>query len=88
MIGRIVKGVLRAAVAQPWDYQGEGAPDDWEMRVDQNATGNVHAVFNPYYREWTFYQGAELLFVSQDLADVDRHTRDWCPFLRMEDPDE
>src|ERR1044072_166946 len=29
----LIKKVLRAAVAQPWEYVGEGAPDDWEFRV-------------------------------------------------------
>lgn len=86
MIGRILKGVLRAAVAQPWEYVGEGAPDDWEFRVSEDE--QVLAVWNPSYGQWVIFKEVTVLAEVKSLTEMDRHTADWRQFLSVEDPDD
>lgn len=85
MIGKVLKAVARAAVAQPWDYQGEGAPGDWEFRV--NPEEDVIAFYNPDKGCWTFLSTFQVLAEETDLGAMDRHTQDWRQFLSVEDPD-
>lgn len=86
MIGRILKGVLRAAVAQPWEYVGEGAPDDWEFRVSPD--GKMIALWEPGNEPWFVMTAADMKGRFVSTRDMDRHTADWRQFLSVEDPDD
>jgi len=86
MIGKIVKGVLRAAVAQPWDYMSEGAPDDWEFRLSPDE--KTFAIYDPNRGEWYLIQSIQPVAVVHSLAEMDRNTEDWRQFLSVEDPDD
>lgn len=86
MIGRIVKGVLRAVVAQPWDYTGEGAPDDWEFRISPDE--ETLAVYNPNRGRWFLFHDVVVLAEVKSLNEMDNHTEDWRQFLSVEDPDD
>jgi len=88
MIGKVLKTVLRAAVAQPWDYQGEGAPGDWEFRLSPDEA--TYAVFDPRRGTWMFMNAGLLCPVAEveRQAEMDEHTGDWRQFLSVEDPDE
>ena len=46
----LLKKIVRAAVAQPWDYTGEGAPTEWEFRVSPDE--DMIAIWNPALGEW------------------------------------
>jgi hypothetical protein len=86
MIGKLLKGVLRAAVAQPWDYTGEGAPGDFEFRVSPDE--RTFAVWHPEVGRWEiidFPTGRKVAEATQ--AEMDAHTADWRQFLSVEDPD-
>lgn len=88
MIGRIVKGVLRAAVAQPWDYTGEGAPDDWEFRISPDE--QTLALYDPQRGHWVMLDSGRLTVVAEvkSLNEMDKHTDDWRQFVSVEDPDD
>ncbi len=87
MIGKLIKGVLRAAVAQPWDYQGEGAPHDFEFRVSPDE--RTFAVWHPEVGEWVIFSFRGWQVVAEaKQAEMDKHTADWRQFLSVEDPDE
>lgn len=86
MIGKFVKGVLRAAVAQPWEYVGEGAPNDWEFRVSPEDGGPM-ALYNPYLGEWVIFTDV-IVLAKATSAEMDAHTADWRQFLSTEDPDD
>lgn len=86
MIWKTAKKVLRAAVAQPWEYVGEGAPHDWEFRVSPEDGGPM-AVFNPDLGEWVIFTDVVVL-AKAGTTDMDRHTGGWRQFLSVEDPDE
>lgn len=45
-----IKKIVRAAVAQPWEYMGEGAPTEWEFRVSPDE--DMIAIWNPALGEW------------------------------------
>lgn len=83
----LIKKVLRAAVAQPWEYIGEGAPDDWEFRVSPPADG-VCAVYNPDKGVWWIFRDVVVLAEVKSLGEMDRNTADWRQFLSVEDPDD
>lgn len=85
---KIAKKVLQAAVAQPWDYVGEGAPDDWEFRVEPGE--RFFAVYAPAEDAWIIYDRKKWVMVArvESLAEMDRNTEDWRQFLSVEDPDE
>ena len=82
----ILKKVLRAAVAQPWDYVGEGAPDDWEFRVSPNE--QHIAMYVPSKELWWIFHRVEIVREVSSLDDMDRITRDWRQFLSLEDPED
>lgn len=87
MIWRTVKAVARAAVAQPWEYVGEGAAGDWEFRVSPDE-GHV-AVYDPRRGTWVLLDASALQPVAEEesLKAMDAHTADWRQFLSVEDPD-
>lgn len=80
----LLRKVLRAAVAQPWDYVGEGAPEDWEFRVSPDE--QTAAFYNPVFGYWKIFQVVELT-ATATRSEMDRHTADWRQFLSVEDPD-
>lgn len=88
MIGKVVKRVLRAAVAQPWEYVGEGAPAGPEFRVSPD--GRHFASFLPERGTWMVHDGASGSVVGEvaRLDRFDRETEDWSRFLEEIDPDE
>jgi hypothetical protein len=83
---KLLKKVLRAAVAQPWEYVGEGAPHDWEFRVSP-ADDGMCAVYNPVHGEWWIFKDVVILAKAR-MSEMDEHTEDWRQFLSVEDPDE
>jgi hypothetical protein len=88
VIWKIVKKVARAAIAQPWDYQGQGAPNDWEMRVSPQET-HV-AVHDPQRGQWMILDVRTWEPVAEETNQrvMDNHTEDWRQFLSVEDPDD
>lgn len=85
MIGKIVKGVARAMIAQPWDYVGEGAPNDWEFRVAPDEESI--AVYNPNHGRWVIFKQAVVLREIRDTGQADRELAQWDQFLPVLDPD-
>lgn len=84
----LIKKILRAAVAQPWEYVGDGAPDDWEFRVSPDE---AHiAVFGPDHGHWSIIDSRTGMLVAEEsnLEEMDRNTADWRQFLSVEDPDD
>lgn len=79
MIGKIVKKILRAAVAQPWDYMGEGAPGEWEFRVSPEE--DTLAVYNPNYGKWVLFRQVITLAEVASLSEMDRNTADWYRYV-------
>lgn len=49
----MLKKLIRAAVAQPWDYMGTGSPDEWEFRVSPDE--DEVAVWNPSLGQWAVF---------------------------------
>lgn len=49
----MLKKIVRAAVAQPWDYMGEGAPLEWEFRLSPDR--DQIAVWNPESGQWVLF---------------------------------
>jgi hypothetical protein len=83
----LIKKVLRAAIAQPWDYQGEGAPNDFEFRVSPDE--QTFAVWHPEVNEWVIFSFSGWRVIAEANQDeMDKHTEDWRQFLSVEDPDE
>lgn len=80
----LVRKVLRAAVAQPWDYTGEGAPNDWEFRVSPDETHI--ALYNPNQDRWVVFHDVVVL-AQVGLREMDAHTGDWRQFVSVEDPE-
>lgn len=83
--------ILRAALLKPWEYSGPGAPNDWEVRIDDPEDpdeATTVAIFSPYTGQWTFFQKVEILFTDQSLDDVDRHTANWVRLIRDGDDED
>lgn len=82
----LLKKVLQAAVAQPWEYVGEGAPEDWEFRVHPGE--RFFGVYDPS-QGWKIYDSRKgvQIAVVKSLNEMDRHTEDWRQFLSVEEPD-
>lgn len=81
----ILKKILRAAVAQPWDYIGEGAPNGWEFRIeDPDRDDSPVALYNPREGQWRIFQQVVLL-AKVSPAEMDRHTQHWAQFLEVLD---
>jgi hypothetical protein len=87
MIGKILKKVLRAAVAQPWDYQGDGAPDDFEFRLSPDE--ETFAVWHPEVGEWVLFafNGWQVI-AEATMKEMDEHTQEWRQFVSVEEPDD
>lgn len=88
MIGKALKKIARAAVAQPWDYQGSGAPGDFEFRVSPDE--QHFAVYDPNRGRWLILTAGYCVIVAEvtKLSEMDAHTADWRQFLSTEDPDD
>jgi hypothetical protein len=79
-VSGIVKKILRAAVAQPWDYMGEGAPNEWEFRVSPDE--RTFAVWHPGVGRWEiidFATGRKVAEATQ--AEMNAHTADWSRYV-------
>lgn len=74
MLGRI----LRALVARPWEYTGEGAPNEWEFRVSPDE--ETLALWNPHQGRWTVFREVVVLHEVRSPAQMDRHTGDWARY--------
>lgn len=85
MIGKILKKVARAAVAQPWDYMGEGAPNEWEFRVSPDE--QTLAVYSPNTGKWVIFREVVTLAEETSLTEMDRHTADWAQYVEVLDDD-
>ncbi len=86
MIGKLVKAVFKAGVAQPWDYMGEGAPNEWEFRISPDE--EVLAVWNPHQSRWVLFKTVAQIAEVKDLAEMDRNTGDWARYVEELDPDD
>lgn len=85
MIRKMVKSILRAAVAQPWDYMGEGAPAEWEFRISPDE--DTLAVYNPHRGKWVIFREVVTLAEVDSLAEMDAHTADWSRYVEDLDAD-
>ena len=85
MIGTILKKVARAAVAQPCDYMGEGAPNEWEFRLAPDE--EMVAVYNPHTGKWVIFREVVTLAEVTSLTEMDRNTADWAQFVEVIDDD-
>jgi hypothetical protein len=81
----LIRKILRAAVAQPWEYVGDGAPDDWEFRISPDE--ETLAVYNPSRGKWYLFHDVIVLAEVKSLDEMDRNTTDWRQFLSVEDPE-
>jgi hypothetical protein len=86
VIRKILKGVLRAAVAQPWDYISEGAPHEREVRWSPD--GRYLALWDPGNEPWFVIDTAAVKGRFVSSADMDEHAADWEQYLMVTDPDE
>jgi hypothetical protein len=87
VIRKLVRAVARAAVAQPWDYQGDGAPDDWEFRVSPDE--KHVALYDPGRDHWVLLDSGRLTVVAEVRRnEMDENTEDWRQFVSVEDPDD
>jgi hypothetical protein len=87
-VSGLIKKIVRAAVAQPWEYTGNGAPQEWEFRVSQEA---MHfAAYDPQRGTWVVLDAQTLLQVAEvtDLSEMDKGTADWSRFVEELDDDE
>lgn len=82
----LIKKVFRAAVAQPWEYVGEGAPNDWELRISPDE--QHLALYNPGHGSWYIFHDVVVLAEVKSLNEMDKNTADWRQFLSVEDPDD
>lgn len=82
---KIAKKILQAAVAQPWDYVGEGAPNDWELRLSPD--GRHIAVWEPGNEPWFVIDTAAVQGRWVKTSEMERHADDWTPFLPLTEPD-
>ena len=49
----MLKKIVRAAVAQPWEYMGAGAPAEWEFRISPGE--DQVAIWNPALGQWVVF---------------------------------
>lgn len=81
----LIKQVLRAAVAQPWEYMGEGAPNEWEFRISPDE--QTLAVYNPHKGAWFLFQNVVVLAMVTSTTEMDRNTADWTQYVEVLDDD-
>lgn len=74
----ILRSVLRAAIAQPWDYMGEGAPNEWEFRL--GPEGDQIAMWNPEIGEWVLFSDVRV-DRKVKLKHTDRELSTWARFV-------
>lgn len=80
----MLKKILRAAVAQPWDYMGGGAPTEWEFRVSPDE--ETVAVWNPHAGTWSLLTSRGLRLVAEaELEDGQQGMRDWSRYVEETD---
>lgn len=79
----ILKKILRAAVAQPWDYIGEGAPNEPEIRVSPD--GRYLALWEPGNEPWFVIDTASVGGRWVKTPEMERHAADWIPFLPLKE---
>jgi hypothetical protein len=80
----MIRKILRAAVAQPWDYMGEGAPDEWEFRIspDENTLG----LYDPGRGHWVLLDTGRLTVQAEvKTKEMDRRTDDWARYVEQLD---
>lgn len=77
MAGTLMK-IMRAAIAQPWDYTGDGAPAEWEFRVSPDE--DRIAVWNPAVGQWVIFQQ---VVTERTLTQKqgDKQLGDWTRFV-------
>lgn len=76
--------IARAAVAQPWDYYGTGAPDEWEFRVSPGE--DQVAVWSPAVGEWVLFQNVvDQEHLTQEQGE--RRLDDWARYVEELDDD-
>jgi hypothetical protein len=83
--------ILRAALTKPWELAGEGAPHDWEVRIDEcpdDPEQTVMAVWSPYSGQWVFFRDVVTLFEEKSLDEVDRHTAGWLRLVQEPEDDD
>lgn len=81
----LIRKILHAAIARPWDYIGDGAPDDWEFRVSPDE--QVLAIYHPDKQRWFMFHDVVVL-AEAGIDEMDKNTADWRQFLSVEDPDD
>lgn len=77
----IFKKILRAAVAQPWEYMGDGAPNEWEFRVSPDE--EYIAVYGPPHGRWVIMNSRSGGMVAEvdSLDEMNAHTADWSRYV-------
>lgn len=75
----LLKKIARAAVAQPWDYMGQGAPQEWEFRVSPDE--GTLALYNPSRGVWVLFREVVTLAEVTSLDEMNRHTGNWARFV-------
>jgi hypothetical protein len=86
VIKKIFKALLRTSVAQPWEYMGEGAPNEWEFRLHPDQ--ETLALYSPLQGHWTIFRDVVVLAEVTSLKEMDRNTGDWARFVEELDPDD
>lgn len=82
----MIRKILRAAIAQPWDYLGEGAPNEWEFRVSPDE--ETLAVYDPGRGHWVLLDTARLKVGAEwKIKEMDRRAPDWARYVEELDPE-
>lgn len=82
----MLRKILRAAVAQPWDYVNEGAPHEREVRWSPD--GKYLAVWDPGNEPWFVVDLNEVRGRWVPTADMDKNAADWPQYLEVLDDDD
>lgn len=75
----LLKKILRAAVAQPWEYVSPGAPDEREVRWSPD--GRYVALWEPGNEPWFVIDTAAVKGRWVSTPDMDRNADDWGRFV-------
>ena len=75
----LLKKIVRAAVAQPWEYMGRGAPQEWEFRVSYDE--GVCAVYSPDKGTWLIFRDVVVIAEVTSQDEMDRETGSWARFV-------
>jgi hypothetical protein len=84
----MLKKIVRAAVAQPWEYMGSGAPQEWEFRVSPDE--DAFAVYDPRRGTWMVMHAGLLCPVTEitSLDEMNGQSTDWARYVEELDDDE